>query len=130
MMMHFERLMERCGVRGWGEGHQTLTLDRAGFVAFVRSLLDEASFDEAWYLAAYADVREAIARGECRSGFEHYREFGYFEGRLPGFKGFDAQRYVTGYPDLAVLPNDQAAKDHFFVHGYREGRSPAGDPGR
>ncbi len=30
------------------------------------------TFDEAWYLASYPDVAEAVARGEFASGRAHY----------------------------------------------------------
>lgn len=40
-------------------------------------------FDEARYLDAYADVREALAAGQIGSGLEHFRRWGRAEGRLP-----------------------------------------------
>lgn len=41
------------------------------------------AFDEAWYLASYPDVAEAVARGEFASGRAHYLGYGRREGRLP-----------------------------------------------
>ena len=41
------------------------------------------TFDEAWYLASYPDVAEAVARGEFASGRAHYFGYGRREGRLP-----------------------------------------------
>lgn len=41
------------------------------------------AFDEAWYLASYPDVAEAVARGEFASGRAHYFGYGRREGRLP-----------------------------------------------
>lgn len=40
-------------------------------------------FDEAWYLARYADVAEAVDSGIVGSGLEHYIRHGLREGRLP-----------------------------------------------
>jgi GT2 family glycosyltransferase len=45
-------------------------------------LLSESDFDEAMYLRAYIDVAEAVARGDLKSGEEHYRLAGKIEGRL------------------------------------------------
>lgn len=129
MMLHFERLLESCGVRGWHDGHQTLTIDRTGFARLLRGLLSEDGFDERWYVEAYPDVRDALERSEIGSAWEHYVEFGYFEGRLPGLAGFDHDAYLGRYDDLAPLlglPDRRAAAiDHFLTYGYREGRSAA-----
>jgi hypothetical protein len=38
-------------------------------------------FSEAAYLAAHEDVREAVARGDVRNGYEHYRVNGRLEFR-------------------------------------------------
>lgn len=40
-------------------------------------------FDEAWYLAAYPDVAEAIRQGNRASGWDHYVLHGKAEGRRP-----------------------------------------------
>ena len=45
-----------------------------------------SGFDEAAYLAANSDVREAVAAGAMPSGLEHYRQWGRFENR-PGVSG-------------------------------------------
>jgi hypothetical protein len=39
-------------------------------------------FDEAYYLATYADVREAVETGSYVSGYTHYVERGFTEGRM------------------------------------------------
>tara|TARA_B110000211_G_scaffold173150_1_gene195574 strand:+ start:1052 stop:1693 length:642 start_codon:yes stop_codon:yes gene_type:complete len=38
-------------------------------------------FDEKVYLELYPDVANAIKNGTCKSGFDHYKEFGFKEGR-------------------------------------------------
>jgi putative transposase len=40
------------------------------------------NFDEAWYLATYSDVADAVRAGACASGWDHYVQFGLREGRL------------------------------------------------
>jgi SAM-dependent methyltransferase len=42
-----------------------------------------AGFNEAWYLARYPDVAEAVRRGDLGSGLEHYLACGRQEGRFP-----------------------------------------------
>lgn len=44
---------------------------------------EEPPFDEAWYLDAYPDVRDAVAGGVFESGRDHWLRFGKAEGRLP-----------------------------------------------
>jgi hypothetical protein len=126
ILPHFERLLKICNIRGWQEGHKTLTLDRDGFMVVLTEMLQAASFDEQWYLGEYPDVAEAVERGEFSSAREHYVRFGYFEGRLPGLNGFDAEAYCGVYPDLEYIlvepKSDSKAKAHFIEHGYREGR--------
>lgn len=126
MIMHFERLIETCGIRGWGDGHQTLTLERTKFVEFIRDLLCGFPFDEQWYLEHYPDVKSAIELGSLASGWQHYVEFGYFEGRMPGLHAFDPLVYLQIHEDLATLldrhDSEAAAINHFVKYGYREGR--------
>ena len=44
-----------------------------------------AWFDEAWYLAYYADAREGVERGEHLNGFHHYLAVGAAQARMPRF---------------------------------------------
>jgi SAM-dependent methyltransferase len=44
---------------------------------------EEPRFDEAWYLDAFPDVREAVAAGVFESGLDHWLRFGKDEGRPP-----------------------------------------------
>jgi len=126
MLPNFHWLKEVCSIRGWDDQHETLTMSRSGFRAFIFELLRQFPFDEDWYLDRYPDVRKAVAEKKLASGWQHYVEFGYFEGRLPGLDGFDARRYIERYPDLAHLAQrrdfEDAAVSHFLAHGFREGR--------
>jgi hypothetical protein len=126
ILPHFERLLNICNIRGWAEGHKTLTLDRDGLVTILTEMLRAAPFDEQWYLEQYPDVAEALENGEISSAREHYILFGYFEGRLPGLNGFDSEVYCRLYPDLGHIllepGSDGKARAHFVDYGYREGR--------
>ena len=44
-------------------------------------------FDEAWYLTTYPDVAEAVRSGRAKSGYDHFIERGYAEGRKPSRYG-------------------------------------------
>ena len=48
---------------------------------------EEAPFDEAWYVDAYPDVRDAVAGGTFESGHDHWLRFGKAEGRMPSGGG-------------------------------------------
>ncbi|MDE2364779.1 MAG: HAD-IIIC family phosphatase [Hyphomicrobiales bacterium] len=41
------------------------------------------TFDEEFYLARYPDVRAPVEGGAIKSGYEHYRKHGRWEGRFP-----------------------------------------------
>ena len=126
ILPHFERLLKICNIRGWAEGHKTLTLDRDGLVTILTEMLQASAFDEEWYLEQYPDVARAVESGEISSAREHYILFGYFEGRLPGLNGFDAEAYCSIYPDLEYIllgPKPEVtAQTHFVEYGYHEGR--------
>jgi hypothetical protein len=125
ILPYFENVLKTCKIKGWQENHKTLTVDREGLEAFLREVLLAMPFDESWYLARYSDVAEAVAKGETTAR-DHYVEFGYYEGRLPGLDGFDAAAYCRAYPDLAHFLSHPRSIDlagaHFVEYGYREGR--------
>jgi hypothetical protein len=87
-------------------------------------------FDEAWYMTTYPDVRQAVEDGKFPSGWKHFRQVGYFEGRLGAQPFVDSDWYVSTYPDIAKAMLDgkvNSAAEHFVQHGYKEGRLPC-DP--
>jgi hypothetical protein len=97
------------------------------FLDMIRSLLSVIEVDEAWYLATYPDVAEAIASGSVPSARHHFLHNGYFEGRLPFAIGVDERWYLQENPGVAEYVRDgrlQSAQQHFDHDGYREGRLP------
>ena len=126
-MMNFLRVLETSDIKGWQDRHSTLTLSRDGFRGVIFEFLKEFPFDEQFYLESYPDVLKAITTGEFASAWQHYSECGYFEGRVGSMAGFDADKYIANYSDLAHLrenPNRvRLAQQHFLLHGYREGRN-------
>lgn len=57
--------------------------------------MHDRPFSEEDYLDLYPDVKSAILRGEFKSGWEHYTEFGRSEGRLPSKMSF--REYAVFY---------------------------------
>lgn len=61
-------------------------------------------FDEQWYLSFYPDVLDLIEIGHCRSGFDHYLNFGRAEHRIPRRKAKEILEYkFPGVTRLAGL---------------------------
>jgi hypothetical protein len=82
-------------------------------------------YNDAYYLGAYPDVREAIRRGEFVCGFHHFSQHGAREGR-DGCEYFNERAYLMRHPDVAAAVTDgtlRSGEAHFILHGHREGRS-------
>ncbi|GET36712.1 alkaline phosphatase D family protein [Microseira wollei] len=90
-------------------------------------MLDTNSlFNSEFYLSLYPDVAAAVGRGEFRSGLEHYRRFGQFEGRQPSAL-YNEQFYLNLYQDIAaaVARKETTGIQHFIRFGQFEGRDPS-----
>lgn len=87
-------------------------------------------FDDVWYLAAHADVAQAVRAGRLKSAYQHYRRFGRAEGRAARFHEytfdpafvdqFDEAWYEAQYPDVrqAVASGEiSSALEHYHEHG-------------
>lgn len=59
--------------------------------AVLRSLVENAPFDEDFYLARYPDIRNAVAAGQRKSGKAHFVDDGYFHNRIaqPAFTFYE-----------------------------------------
>jgi hypothetical protein len=83
--------------------------------------------DEAWYLARYPDVAQAIEDKIVDSARQHYCQSGYFEHRMPYYIGVESDWYLTQYKDVKEAIDNKvfaASQDHFELIGFREGRHP------
>lgn len=121
----FSQTARQLGLQGWEQGHSELIVSRSGLIALLQSMLEATIVDDGWYLQTYPDVQRAIVDGSIADATTHYREFGYFEGRLPSMAAFDAARYLEKNPDLHQplgSRGSDAILEHFLAHGYREGR--------
>lgn len=97
------------------------------FIDCISGLLQNINVDEAWYIHAYPDVREAIQKGIVPDAKSHYYRFGYFEHRMPYHIAVDEPWYQAQYPDVRAAIVDRhfvSGQAHFDLQGYREGRVP------
>lgn len=82
-------------------------------------------FDADFYLRENLDVRIAVERGIFTSAWDHFVQFGRFEGRSPGLV-FDAVFYVQQNSDVRDAINRgvfRSAWEHFISYGRFEGRA-------
>jgi phospholipase/lecithinase/hemolysin len=82
-------------------------------------------FNETFYRNNNSDVATAISGGFFSNGFEHFLQFGQFEGRNPS-AFFDSAYYLLQNIDVAnvVNANITTAFAHFVNAGQNEGRTP------
>jgi hypothetical protein len=109
------------------DGEQQVQLSSKFFKFILQLAIAHCDFDEGDYLDKNPDVRKAVERGEVESGFVHYVEYGYFEGRRGGIPSVDEKWYNKQYPDVAAgiaAGKIKDATEHFYSIGAAEGRSP------
>lgn len=97
------------------------------FVDCMLPILQKIKVDEAWYIRAYPDVREAIQNGIVPDAKAHYYRFGFYEHRMPYHIIVDEPWYLAQYPDVrAAIASRHFASGqaHFDLLGFREGRVP------
>ncbi|WP_094673359.1 SBBP repeat-containing protein [Hydrocoleum sp. CS-953] len=82
-----------------------------GIPSFVPPPNIPESFNENFYLIENPGVANALANGLFISGFEHWLEFGFSEGRSPQF-AFEEEFYLANNPVVA-----QAVVNGIFVNG-------------
>ena len=100
-------------------------MDYADFQRLLKVFLSRVEVDEAWYLASYPDVAEAVSNGDVANSQEHYQQSGYLEGRFPLKPVVDGQYYLRKNPDLVAAIEAGEVDDlekHFIGAGYSEGR--------
>ena len=83
-------------------------------------------FDNGYYLSRNLDVAAAVDKGVFKTGFEHFVEYGWLEGRN-GSALFNEKEYLATYADVAEAVTNQiweSGFEHFAFYGHREGRQP------
>jgi hypothetical protein len=109
------------------KGHLRVATSYENLITMIKLILSGVQVDEDWYLKQYPDVAQAISDGMIGSAKQHFRDNGYFEGRLPFEIKVDDKWYQVEYPDVADSirrGNESSAQDHFLRNGYKEGRLP------
>ena len=104
-----------------------VALDQFLFFELMARRLIDVPVDEAWYLTAYPDIKDAIAAGAVRSAKHHYARFGYFEHRMPRNIVVDPIWYLEAHPDVSEAINKKvyvSPQEHYEIAGFREGRLP------
>jgi hypothetical protein len=87
--------------------------------------LFQEHFDEAFYLGQHEAVRAAVAAGRLQSGFEHFRDYGYFA-RLAPFR-LDRAWYGREYKLAAIEVGQGDFADfhhHYLAIGQMRGYLP------
>jgi hypothetical protein len=82
-------------------------------------------FDESYYIASNADVRQAVSAGIFANGLAHFNLFGKFENRNPS-AFFDSAFYLEQNPDVSAAVQQKiiTPTDHFLGFGQKEKRDP------
>ena len=110
------------------QSKQTLILSRSTQKLLVsQPVALQQLFDEAYYLRQNPDVYAAYARGVFQSGFQHFFQYGQYEGRNPSSL-YNEQYYLNQNPDVAAAvarSNFRCGFQHFLRHGEYEGRNPS-----
>lgn len=89
-------------------------------------------FDEVFYLSSNPDVEIAFINADFDSGLEHFIQFGFSEGRVPGQSliFFTEDDYLASNPDVNAAVEDgvfTSGLEHFLQFGVREeGREGTG----
>ncbi|WP_204140652.1 cadherin-like domain-containing protein [Halomicronema sp. CCY15110] len=104
----------------------------SGFQHFVTSGINEGRnpsvlYNESFYRANNADVRNAIASGALSSGLSHFLTSGHREGRDPS-AFFDQSDYLLNNPDVNSAVNSgglASAFEHYVKFGVDDNRLPA-----
>jgi uncharacterized repeat protein (TIGR03803 family) len=90
-----------------------------------KTLISQNSlFDEHYYLATNPDVAAAVADGKFATGYDHYIEYGQYEGRSPS-PYWDEAWYLKENPDVAAAVKAGTVSSGFmqyYLYGQYENR--------
>jgi hypothetical protein len=81
-------------------------------------------FDEHYYLTTYPNVAAAVKAGQFATGYDHYIEYGQYEGYNPS-PYWDEAYYLQENPDVAAAVKAGTATSGFmnyYLYGQYEGR--------
>jgi hypothetical protein len=81
-------------------------------------------FDDHYYLMENPDVAAAVAAGTFATGYDHYIQYGQFEGRSPS-PYWDEAWYLKENPDVTAAVKAGTVSSgfmHYYLYGQYEGR--------
>jgi formylglycine-generating enzyme required for sulfatase activity len=81
-------------------------------------------FDEHYYLQENPDVAAAVADGRFATGYDHYIQYGQFEGRSPS-PFWNESWYLQQNSDVAAAVKDKIVTSgfmHYYLYGQYENR--------
>ncbi|MBE7380289.1 MAG: hypothetical protein F6J95_002625 [Leptolyngbya sp. SIO1E4] len=84
-------------------------------------------FDETYYLANNPDIAAAVSQGAIASGYDHFVQFGWLEGRNPSTL-YDEAFYLSENQDVAQAVTDgifRSGLQHYLASGHFENRDPS-----
>lgn len=85
-------------------------------------------FSENWYLYRYSDVKQAVAKGTFKSGYEHYVKYGKNEKRQPvppipeDFNEGDYLELNQDVKQAVEKGNCISGAQHYMLNGFKETR--------
>jgi hypothetical protein len=90
----------------------------------VKAVLQNVDINEKLYEFKYPDVKELTEKSDI-TATEHFRQYGYFEGRFLIPLDFDEGKYLEFNPDIeeAVRNGEiNSALDHYLIFGRKQQR--------
>jgi autotransporter-associated beta strand protein len=91
-----------------------------------RTLVSQNSlFDDHYYLEMNPDVAAAVADGRFATGYDHYIQYGQFEGRSPS-PFWDEAYYLAQNPDVAAAVANKTVSSgfmHYYLYGQYQNRA-------
>lgn len=113
----------------YGEAIAALTSSSIVFVPVeINGIALTQLFDEIYYLNHNPDIAAAVEAGGLETGYDHFIEFGWREGRNPSAL-YSETLYLEKNPDVAAAVAEgsfNSGLDHFLHFGHGEERAPGG----
>lgn len=96
----------------------------------ITQCLKHMDFNLDTYLLQNPDISSALKNRELKDAFDHFVNYGYFEGRKVPTEKFDEKWYLSKYPDVADALDKKllaSAQEHYELCSKEEMRAPNKD---
>ena len=113
-------------LRGFEDGHSTLTMTRDGFVAFIDQLLRGWPFDAGFICRQIQTSRERFSVVKFSQDLSTIAGLAFSRAGFPGLAA-SAPRVISGPIPISSRSKkgrdwEEPAREHFQHHGFYEGR--------